>query len=228
MNIYDKLASAIYNDIVSGLRGMHHNPSLSIEQLEDDIVDTRLQILKEYSLKGILPVEDLLTSINCIPVDCKDLDRCTCSTITGKPVAHFEIPQLLNDYGEQAIQYIGSTDKQLPFLWYTSLPSFTYSKYRRRKVTKPMVFIDTTPNENGMYDCWVFNAPLLKEVSVIAIFKDPRQLERYSCCSSETLEDDNFNFINNEIKQRLTKLKLYYYRQVAPSNLPNNQEYAAG
>ena len=24
------------------------------------------------------------------------------------------------------------------------------------------------------------------------------------------------------------KLKLYYYRQVTPPNLPNNQEYAAG
>ena len=65
-----------------------------------------------------------------------------------------------------------------------------------------MVFIDTTPNENGMYDCWVFNAPLLKEISIIAIFKDPRQLERYSCCSSETLEDDNFK---TDLKNLLTK-----------------------
>lgn len=226
--ILDKLVSAIHNDVAAGLRGYHTNMSMSREQTADDIIDMRLQIIKEYSLKGILPYKDLLTEINCIPVDCKNIENCRCKKEFGTPTMHFEIPQLLNDYGAQAIQYIGSTDKQLSFLWYTSLPSFTYSKYKRRKITKPMVFIDTTPNENGMYDCWVFNAPLLKEVSVIAIFKDPRQLERYSCCSSETLEDDNFNFINNEIKQRLTKLKLYYYRQVTPPNLPNNQEYAAG
>ena len=183
MNIYDKLASAIYNDIVSGLRGMHHNPSLSIEQLEDDIVDTRLQILKEYSLKGILPVEDLLTSINCIPVDCKDLDRCTCSTITGKPVAHFEIPQLLNDYGSNSIQYIGSTDRQFQFVWSTSAQWKYHWKYSKRGKRKPFVYIDITPNKNGMYDCFIFNAPLLKEVSVVAIFKDLRQLEGFSCCS---------------------------------------------
>ena len=226
MNIYDKLASAIYNDIVSGLRGMHHNPSLSIEQLEDDIVDTRLQILKEYSLKGILPVEDLLTSINCIPVDCKDLDRCTCSTITGKPVAHFEIPQLLNDYGSNSIQYIGSTDRQFQFVWSTSAQWKYHWKYSKRGKRKPFVYIDITPNKNGMYDCFIFNAPLLKEVSVVAIFKDLRQLEGFSCCSD--VEGDNFNFINNEIKNRLTAQKIKYYRQLAAPILPNTQQYNAG
>jgi len=40
-----------------------------------------------------------------------------------------------------------------------------------------MVYIDTTPNANGMYDGFIFNAPLLKSISIIAIFKDPRQLE---------------------------------------------------
>jgi hypothetical protein len=40
--IIEKLASAIFNDVVSGLRGHHSNISLSLEQLEDDIIDTRL------------------------------------------------------------------------------------------------------------------------------------------------------------------------------------------
>jgi len=39
--IFSKLASAIKNDVVSGLRGLHHNMSMSMEQLEDDIVDKR-------------------------------------------------------------------------------------------------------------------------------------------------------------------------------------------
>lgn len=227
--IYDKLVSAIHNDVVAGLRGYHTNMSMSREQTADDITDMRLQIIKEYSLKGILPVADLLTEINCIPIDCKDIEQCRCkSTDDGTPIAHFEIPQLLNDYGKQAIKYIGSVDKQTPFNWYTSPQSWRNNKYRRVKKRKPRVYIETTPNENGMYDCWVYDAPLLKSVSIIAIFKDLRQLERYGCCSNLTMEDDNFNFINNEIKQRLTKLKLYYYRQAATPNSPNNQEYAAG
>jgi hypothetical protein len=40
--ILNKLVSAIKNDVVSGLRGMHTNLSMSDEQLEDDIIDTRL------------------------------------------------------------------------------------------------------------------------------------------------------------------------------------------
>lgn len=225
--IFQKLASAIRNDVVSGLRGYHTNMSMSLEQLEDDIVDERLQIIKEYSLKGILPIKDLLLSINCINVDCKSLERCKCK---GSPcdtlVAHFEIPQLLNDYGRMAIDYIGSTDRQLPFAYYTSSVMSNYHRYRKRGKNKPYVWIDTTPNENGMYDCFIFNAPLIKQVSVVAIFKDPRQLENYNCC--EPFQDDNFTFLNNEIKRRLTEKKLRYYRQLAAPLLPNDQTYTAG
>lgn len=93
-NQIDKLASAIRNDVVGGLRGYHHNFSMSLDQLKDEIIDERLQILKEYSLKGVLPVRDLYISINCIPVDCKDLERCRCSGQDDclTPTAHFEIP----------------------------------------------------------------------------------------------------------------------------------------
>lgn len=55
MGYYEKLASAIYNDIMSGLRGYSSNPSMSLEQLEDDIIDERLQIIKEYFIKGLVP-----------------------------------------------------------------------------------------------------------------------------------------------------------------------------
>lgn len=203
--------------------------SLSMEQLEDDIIDMRLQILKEYSLKGILPVRDLYISINCIPVDCKDLERCRCRNVDecfSTPTAHFEIPQVVNDYGSMAIDYIGSSDRQLPFIYYTSLSTYRNHKYRKRGKNKPYVWIDTTPNENGMYDCFVFNAPMLAQVSVSAIFKDIRQLERYNCCTE--LQDDNKSFINNEVKKRLTEQKIRYYRQLAAPIKPNNQEYTEG
>ena len=109
-NQIEKLASAIRNDVVSGLKGYHTNLSMSIEQLCQDIVDERLQILKEYSLKGILPLRDLYISINCITVDCKNIERCRCSSSSECPqtqIAHFEIPQILGDYGQLSIDYIG-------------------------------------------------------------------------------------------------------------------------
>lgn len=216
-----KLADAIYNDVVSGLQGYHHNPSISMEQLEDDVVDERLQILNEHFLKGNLPIKDLVTAVNCIPVDCKDLERCRCRESIGTtPTAHFEMPQVFNNN----IEYIGSIDRQLPFLFYTSSYQWNfYHKFRKRGKNKPFVYVDTSPNENGMYDAYIFNAPMIKQISVVAIFKDPRQLENYACCSD--LDDDNFSFLNNEIKRRLTEKKLRYYRQLAMPPLPNDQSY---
>ena len=56
------------------------------------------------------------------------------------------------------------------------------------------------------------------------VFKDPRQLEEYTCCAGME-ELDNFTFIDNEVKNRLTELKIKYYRQLHMTNLPNTQEY---
>ena len=219
MNI-DKLASAIINDVLSGLRGYHHNLSINKEQLEDEIVLARLEILKQYALKGILPIKDLLRSINCLQIDCKSLDRCC--EFPGKPAAHFEIPQLIVDYGKEAINYIGSTDRQHQFNVVTSLVEANTQKYRKRGANKPYVWIDLAPNKNGMLDCFLFNAPFLEQVSIIAIFKDPRQLEQYNCCSNE---DQDFTFIDNAVKEKLTKEKLQYYRQFQSPIKPNTQTY---
>ena len=233
-----RLADAVFNDIVSGLRGYHQNMSMSIDQLEEEIVQMRLAVIKEYMLKGILPIDDLLMSLNCIPVDCDTLDKCKCrGTVCGEPVAHFQIPQLLFDFGlNKSIKYIGSSDKQHSFLVYTKPVDKikTYQKYRKRGKNKPWVYIDVTPNSEGLLDCYIFNAPLVKQVSVIAIFKDPRQLEEFQCdCDSKgndeaTQMDYNLNFLDIVIKDRLTQQKLKYYRQYAAPITPNNQEYNAG
>lgn len=42
-----KITSAIYNDIVSGLAGMNANPTISLEQLEDEVVEERQTVIKE-------------------------------------------------------------------------------------------------------------------------------------------------------------------------------------
>ena len=151
-NMVSKLASAIYNDVMTGLAGITSAPAMSLQQLEDDIVDERLQIIKEYSLKNLIPRNDLLMSINCIQLDCKSLDKCSCGTSSyTQPQLHFEIPQLVNDFAEEAVEFIGSVDKKIQFKVYTS-PAFQYHKYLRRGGNKPFVYIEPTPNENNMYD----------------------------------------------------------------------------
>lgn len=212
--------------------------SMSKEQLQEEIVQMRLAVIKEYMLKGILPIDDLVAAINCVPVDCETLDKCKCrGSVCGSPIAHFQIPQILFDYGiGNSIKYIGSPDKQHSFLVYTqNIDKIqTYQKYRKRGKERPWVFIDVTPNQNGFLDCYIFNAPLIKQVSVVAIFKDPRQLEMFQCncdgpsINESTQMDNNMNFLDIIIKDRLTQQKLKYYRQYATPILPNDQKYAAG
>jgi hypothetical protein len=220
----NKLASAILNDILSGLRGITSNISLSVEQLEDDIVDERLTIIKEYALKGLLPVKDLVTSINCLEVDCKPIENCNlCNSnlnVRETNIPHVEIPQIVTDLGVDAIQYFGTVDRNTPFKIYTDI-SYQYHKYNRWLGRKPYIYIDTSPNENGMYDCYIFNAPLIKTLSIIAVFKDPRQLEQFTCCNAE--EVSNMNFLTNDIKRRITEKKVRWYRNLAAPNLPNDQ-----
>lgn len=221
-----QLSAAIYNDIVGGLAGYSENPNISLQQLEDEVVETRLYLIKQYSLKNMVPVKDLAHSINCIELDCKSLDKCPCSTGNeyDEIVLHFEIPQLLNDFGGDAVIYIGATNKQLKFKVYTSV-NFKNHKYKTRGANRPYVYIDTTPNENNRYDCYVFQAPMLERLSVIAVFKDPRDLSEYmeeqGCCSYT--ESDNMTWLDAEIKQTLTAKKLQYYRQLYPQPQPNNQ-----
>ena len=112
----------------------------------------------------------------------------------------------------------------MPFIFYTTSYVWNYyHKYRKRGQSRPFVYIDTTPNENGMLDCFIFNAPMIKQVSIVAIFKDLRQLEQFACCID--LESDNYNFIDSQIKERLTKKKIYYYRSIQAPITPNTQEY---
>lgn len=217
----NKLASLIYLDIVSGLAGVTSTPTISIESLEDDCVDERLQIIKEYSLKNLIPRNDLLMSINCIDVDCKSLDKCPCNTQSySLPIAHFELPQIVNDFANEATEFVGSIDRGVQFKVYTNT-AWQYHKYLRRGSEKPFVYIEPTPNDNNMYDAWIFNAPLLKRISVIAIFKDPRQLMQYSCCAGDDIE--NYSFLSTEIKKRLTEKYLRYYRSLGAIPTPNNQ-----
>jgi len=222
--IYDALASQIYNNVYSGIRGYHQNMSLTMEQVEQSIVEERLLIIKEYTLRGILPKKDLLVSINCIPVDCDDLDRCGCRTDAPQDdlVAHIEIPLVALDFGVDAIEYLGSTDRQLPFLIYTNAQALKYNKYRKRGKKKPFAFLDYTANVNNKNDVFLFNVPLLKQVSIVFVPKDLRQLEDYTCCN---LDEVNLSFLNTEIVKRLTEKYLRWFRQMQAPIQPNDQNY---
>lgn len=217
----DKLASAVHNNIMGGLSGAHTNYSISLELIKDTLINERLTLINQYINKGMKLPEDLYISINCISLDCDhSIEQCNCNFTDdcSTNVPHFEIPQFIE------LSYIGSVDKSLPFIYFTSYQNLNNHKYRKRGKNKPYVWIDQTPNKNGLCDCFVFNAPLLDKVSVTGIFKDSQQLLNYDCCTT----DNSISTIDSILIDTVTKKLLYYYRQLHMQAIPNNQTYTPG
>lgn len=224
----EHLASAIENEVYSGLAGLNNsNIAMSIEQLEDEIVALREEIIMEWWRNGILQKDDLLMALNCVVVDCKDPSKCDiCKPYygeAGRSELHFEIPQLVSGIGNDALFFVGSADRQVKYRVYFSPIQAKYHKYRKRTLNKPYVYIEKTPNENGKYDGWIFNLPFVKNITVIGIFKDPRDLEKLGCDGNCDNTNGDLGSVSNEIKERLVKQKLYYYRNAWAPPQQNNQ-----
>lgn len=219
-----RLASAVQNQVLSGLSGYNSTLTIPIAQLEDEVVQEYLLLVKKYSLKNMIPKKDLFVELNCIEVGCKSLSNC-CKDIPElrDAVSHFEIPPIVNDFGDSAIEYIGSINKQIKFKVYTGF-NFQHHKYKLRGANQPYVFVNPSINQNGLLDCYLFNAPYLERVTVVAIFKDPRQVAEYmsehGCC--DWTDNDTQTWLDAEIVQSLTAKYLKYFRQLQAPNTSND------
>ena len=222
MNIISKLASICQNHIQGGLEGFHPSLNISLQQLEDEVIQTRMAIMQKYAIQNLLPYKDLYLTINCVDVDCQPMGQC-CDEAFGEPQAHFEIPQIYTGAGDESIQFIGSINKQVKFKVYTSPTIFKYHKYKTRGSKKPYVFLDLTPNKNNYIDGYIFNAPMLEKISVSAIFKDPRELDVFLCCDYDFENYNNLSWIDTETVDTVVNKYLKYYRQLYPQQVPNDQ-----
>ena len=224
MNV-NQIASAIINDLFSGnLVSLSNRSMISQDQIEYEVIETRNAVIKDWYIKSNLNLGDMMIAINCVEVDCKDQNKCSCmsSLANAKMAKHFEIPQLMPGLGADALAFVGSTDRSHAFKVYYNLEAIKYQqyyqKYRKRYTPKPFVYVEKTPNENGMYDCWIFDAPFVQYIAVIGIFKDPRQLEQYNCC--DNIDYLEMGAISNEIKNRILQKKIQLYRTPAPPAAP--------
>lgn len=170
----EAIASAVFNNVQSGLAGITANPKISIEQIQDEVVSEYNQLLREYLLKGPLTLEERFLAINCVEVSCDYMSKC-CDLQVGEKALHFEIPPVLYINGVNTIKFIGSIDRTVKYNVYTD-EAYRYHKYRKRGADSPYVYVDTAVNSNGNIDCYIFNAPFVKYISVVALFQDPRKL----------------------------------------------------
>lgn len=217
----EAIASAIYNHIVNGTANMSANPKISMEQLQDEVIAERDQIIKEYLLSGVINIDDLFLSINCIEVDCDYMSKC-CDLPVGQKALHFEIPPIMHVTGSNSIKFIGSIDRAVRYRVYTD-DGWRYHKYNKRNSGKPYVYLDTAVNSNGNMDGYIFNLPMVKYISVTALFKDPRRLLEWDCCNSSDDTYLDLGILSNEIIKRLSYKYLQWYKQ-APSVTTNNNQ----
>lgn len=217
----EAIASAIYNHVVTGLAGINANPKISIEQLQDEVVAERNIILREYLLKGVLKFDDQYLSLDCIPVTCDSMSKC-CEESYGQHALHFEIPPVLHIHGGDTIKFIGSVDRKHQYKVYTD-ESYKYHQYKKRGGHKPYIYIDYSINRNGNLDGYIFNAPLIQNLCVVALFQDPRQLLNWNCCTTTPEVYLECGALSDEIIKRLTEKYIRWYKSAATPAGINNQ-----
>lgn len=219
----EQISSAIYNHVVTGLAGITSNPKISLEQLQDEVIAEKNQIVREYLLKGVIKLEELYLAINCIEVNCDNMSKCSCLNMPGKKALHFEIPPILNLSGLASIKFVGSTDRQISYKIYTD-DSYKFHQYKKRGSDKPFVYIDTTVNSNGNMDGYIFNVPYVKYISIVALFQDPRRLLEWDCCNTDANTYLDMGFLTDEIIRRLTTKYITWYKQATTQVTPNTQQ----
>jgi hypothetical protein len=220
MNV-KQIASAVLSHIYDGLKGAVANIAVSQEQLEDEVVAERNTIIKEYLIKGVANLQEVYSAINCVEVKCASMSKCCELGDLGQKALHFEIPPVLLLSGVSTIKFIGSIDQKEKYQVYTN-NDYKYHQYKKRGANKPYVYLDTTVNSNGMIDGYIFNAPLVKMISVVAVFLDPRKLVEFNCCADEEIVTD-CGIISNDIVHRLTQKYAMWYRQSVLPPIPNTQ-----
>lgn len=209
------------NHVYSGTSGLNSNLKISHEQLMDEVVAERNIILKEYLLKGIMNFQEMFSSINCVEVNCDYMSKC-CQLPLGEKALHFEIPPIMYINGVNTIKFIGSIDRKFKYIVYTD-DSYRFHSYKKRGANKPYVYVDTAVNSNGNLDCYIFNAPMVKYISVVALFQDPRKLMEWDCCNENPDSYLDCGILSDEIIRRLSEKYLRWYRQNQVPTLPNNQ-----
>lgn len=209
------------NHVYSGISGLNSNLKISLEQLMDEVVAERNIVLKEYLMKGVLNFQEMFQSINCIEVSCDYMSKC-CQLPLGEKALHFEIPPIMYINGVDTVKFIGSVDRKIKYKVYTD-DSYRMHQYKKRGSNKPFVYLDTSINSNGNIDGYIFNLPMVKYISVVALFQDPRKLMEWDCCNENSDVYLDLGLISDEVIRRLTEKYLRWYRQNNVPTLPNNQ-----
>jgi len=218
-----EIASAIRNNVGGGLREVT-NFAYSLPQLEDEIMNTRNQILLEDRAQGgVLNTELFMQRIDNIVLD---LVRFPVGGYSNSPerVLHAKIPQLTADPSGAALSYFGPPDMSLDFIKYYD-SSFKNHRYSRVIKNRPYVYIDLATDVNGKHDSYLFNIEgnNLQEISVRGVFLNPLSIMEEQGMFVDDVEFPAPLAVQEMIIDRLTAKYVEYYRKMNMGYQPNTQ-----
>ena len=217
----EQIASAIRNNVGNGLKEVY-NHAYSIEQLEDEIGNTRNQIILENSQTGVLNPEYFTQKIDNLELS---LVRFPYEGYSNSPerVLHTKIPAVVMTSDNSGITFLGTPDMSTSFKIYYDT-SFANHSYSRVIKNRPFVFVDLSADDNGELDTYYFKLGDygIREVSIRAIFSNPHDLLVNSLFAS-TQEYPAPPSVQQMIIDRLTAKYVEYYKKLNLNYQPNTQ-----
>lgn len=220
----DQMASAIHSNIGTGLKEVG-NYVYSIEQIKDEISNTRSLIIMQDSEKGILNKDFFAQKIT-------TLDELTVGVFpeeglieSNSPVLITKIPKLAMTRDNSSVLYIGPKDMSLNLKVYYSYNDVKMHKYNRTIKNRPFAFIDNVHNDEGQVPVYIANTgpATFKYVTLRAIIDDPVKLLQSDGYYVDSEEFPAPLAVQALIIIQLTANYLKYYKAQMKPNETNDQ-----
>lgn len=219
-----QMASAIRNNILDGLDGAS-TLVFSIEQLQDEILQTTATTIVTLAAQGLLDITTLTQRVDGIRIECKDISS-NCAVKSELVAPSFSIPNV-NRMTANPISYLGSVDGELDIKVYFDR-DYRYHKYRLATAKAPFAWVSTTADPNGMYQVFLFNMSKydhIKFVTIEAVFDNPYDLQKTDYYA-QFLSSEYYAplYIQKQVMDSITQQWVNYYRQLHLQPKPNTQQ----
>lgn len=203
----EAIVSAVRNNLEAGLKTTA-NYTFSKEHVRYAVYLARAEVLEQMKRSNaFFDYHEATQEINCIETDCKDFGLCK-KIDTRQPNLHFVIPRYIH------LDYIGLATQNQSFKIYDTYNS-KYNKYRNFRL-KDRTYVRLRHYEGDMHG-FIFNPPTpnLKYISAKAIWENPREVNKYDCCTYNPRET-HFplpDFLMDQVVSKITsQWAQYMYR----------------
>lgn len=219
----EQLASAISNNVSSGLKGVG-NYTYSLAQIKDDISAMRSQLILQYDDTKKANINQFAQKRTNIPLDITQYPLSGYPE-SGQQVLTAKIPALAATRSNSAILYLGPPDMSLNLRTYYSSNEVESHKYTRVISQRPYAFIDSAMDADGNVPVYVFNlgSSPFRSLTISAIFDDPIKLMENDGIISDSEEFPAPMGLQSIIVEQVTSKYIAYYKRLHTANQFNDQ-----